>query len=316
MTMKNNDLILQGGLGNQLFQLAALLYFSEAGKKVLIINSGDTENYQKYSNGLFNYILPTDIEISVVKSNYLQTKTLNILTRISTWNNWKINKRARKFGRIILRRIRISFFTKQHQLIISQGVGFTLEESRSTDTSAAISNLYIGYFQSYKWLEKENVKNSMRKLELKIKNKNVEDFRIMALDEKPLIMHIRMGDYLHDPRFKIEEDYYNRALKYALANFEYVNNLWIFTNDLKNASNYFDIPLNLNIRWISSEDYSTSLSFEILRFGKNYIISNSTYSYWGALLSISTNVRVIAPKRWFNKYNEPLQLCPPDWIRL
>lgn len=314
--MKNNNIILQGGLGNQLFQLAALLYFTEAGKKVLIINSNDADNYQKYKNGLFNYTLPNDIEINIVKFLNFQRKTLNILTRVSTWSNWKMNRCARKIGKIILGSIESGFFSKQHHLIISEGVGFTLEKSDNTDTSAVIPKLFIGYFQSYKWLEKEYVKKSMKKIELKNRNQNIEDFRLISLDEKPLIMHIRLGDYLQDPRFKIEDDYYNRALKYAFANFVHVKNLWIFTNDMKSASKLIDIPVNVKIRWFSSEEYSTSVSFEILRYGQNYIISNSTFSYWGALLSFSANVNVIAPKRWFNMYTEPNQLCPPDWIRL
>ena len=50
---------------------------------------------------------------------------------------------------------------------------------------------------------------------------------------------------------------------------------------------------------------------------KDFIIANSTYSWWGAWISDSIDKKVIAPKKWFgvNNQNKSIEdLFPSDWI--
>ena len=49
---------------------------------------------------------------------------------------------------------------------------------------------------------------------------------------------------------------------------------------------------------------------------KNFIIANSSFSWWSAWLSPEKNKTVIAPKKWFNQNIDTSDLIPDNWVRL
>jgi hypothetical protein len=64
----------------------------------------------------------------------------------------------------------------------------------------------------------------------------------------------------------------------------------IFSDDIEKAKTIFT---NKDTVFYSGDTYD---SFKMMKACKNHIISNSTYSWWGAWLA---GGKVVAPARWF-----------------
>jgi hypothetical protein len=159
---------------------------------------------------------------------------------------------------------------------------------------------YTGYFQTEKYFYhcKEKLINSLRFRE---EHKKVIPF----CESKDLVsIHIRRGDYVgnkHHPL--ISMDYINQAKsKFEGKKFLIFSDdiEWCKTNKLgdyysENTSHYTDLY------WMTMCESS--------------IISNSSFSWWGAYLSNKS--KIVAPKNWFsgnNTRNSTKDLYCKDWI--
>jgi hypothetical protein len=303
---------LQGGLGNQLFQLAFAMYCGDFADTFLEIDLRDPSNLKKFNQGLSKFDLPDKPKIDYVKPNHFFRKLRNYLTRLSTTPNTKYWQTFNSvIGNMLI------FSTKNlhkmdSKVIVAKGVGF---DGDLISKLVKRNNYIIGYFQSFKWLEQNEIRVALRKLSLMEETETLSSLRNRSKVEKPTIIHLRFGDYLNDKTFKMHYEYYNLALRH-LQMISKIEHLWVFSDDEKRAREILEIPVGVVDRWIVGQSIEPAEAFEIMRLGYNYIISNSTYSYWAAVLSHQTETIVIAPAQWFNSDSDPVDLCPSEWIRI
>lgn len=149
-----------------------------------------------------------------------------------------------------------------------------------------------GYFQSEKYFK--DIEDEIRKdFSFSTDLVNVCEKFISEIDSNKEIIsiHIRRSDYLnlqsYHPPAPIE--YYSEALK----KFPELPVL-IFSDDADWCLNQelFDSD-----RFLISQNNNTDFDMCLISMCKYHIIANSSFSWWGAWLSNSTNV--IAPKVWF-----------------
>jgi len=112
--------------------------------------------------------------------------------------------------------------------------------------------------------------------------------------DNPIALHIRRGDFIinsgnHPP---LGLDYYEKALK----EFDDDRNVIIFSDDTKWCK---EQELFGSDRFIVAEDNDQFHDMCLMSLCNDFIIANSTFSWWGAWLG--NKGKVIAPKKWFGE---------------
>ena len=134
--------------------------------------------------------------------------------------------------------------------------------------------------------------------------------------DNPLALHVRRGDYVinSENHFNLPLEYYEAALKH----FDDDRNVIVFSDDSKwcHEQSIFD-----DDRFIISENTDNRVDLCLMSLCNDFIIANSTYSWWGAWLSSNKNKKVIAPVQWFGKTgytkdHDTKDLIPETWMRI
>ena len=130
--------------------------------------------------------------------------------------------------------------------------------------------------------------------------------RILDLDES-VSLHIRRGDYIKYG-MALPILYYERAIEKIK---EYYNDphLLVFSDDIDWVKNHFRTDVNCDYIF-NYGNYSDYQELMLMTRCKSNIISNSTFSWWGAWLNNNPDKIVVAPTRWFGDQKD---LALPEW---
>ena len=306
--MKRPSVVLMGGFGNQLFQLAFSLERYPNSPLNLETSLASPRVTLDGNIDLLNYLLPPDVTVEKIKSGRLARKLVNVMLRISIS---QASTRVKFFFVIVVSQILKISIMQNVRVVCPYGVGF----SKLNYKDPTKKDLVIGYFQSANFLGSktiETLKNMQYKKEIDGFKKYQED----ASTQNPIIVHVRLGDYEHEKGIGIlPNSYYLEALKIAVA--EYPDSpIWIFSNDIPSTIQRFREFDLKGVVYIDDNWNSASSTFEVMRLGSAYIIANSSFSYWAAMLSRNQNSLVIAPKPWFQGAESPNQILPANWITI
>lgn len=137
------------------------------------------------------------------------------------------------------------------------------------------------------WQDERYFKNYEKKI------KELYDVPKYNISKNDLIIHVRRGDYINNPRFNKSHFYCDlNWYKKAISHFNF-DKLHIVSDDNKWCKNSFAEynPIIPNLEEKNTLGYISSFN--------NIIISNSSFGWWGAYLSESSNV--IYPSLWYPK---------------
>jgi hypothetical protein len=306
--------VLTGGLGNQLFKYAYALHLSKKlhSRVWLSQGLGVPRSTIPGKADIDFYQLNEGIEIENPRFadpirrkflNFIHVKTLRHNESLASNN---INRIYKFFTSIILSILDI----KISRISVSDDLGF-VEISRTGH-----SRYHIGYFQTYRYLADLDLVEQLRNLELRFVGPELSALIEESKIEKPLILHVRLTDYLLHPSFgTVGPDYYERALNEAKKDFDF-ERIWVFSDDITMAKSKLQFLEEENVRFIAEVDNSPTATLEAMRLGYSFIIANSTFSWWSAMLSRNPSAKVIAPEPWFSSMKDPKDLIPPNWLRI
>lgn len=168
-----------------------------------------------------------------------------------------------------------------------------------------------GYFQSYKYIDGDLMRQLYampEDIKDKLKQKYGE-----VLKGPFTCIHVRRGDYCRLPhRFSIcSMKYFRKAIKEIGENTLFV----VISDDLKWCKENFK-----GENFVFADKGNSMLEdFYLQSLATNNIISNSSFSWWGAWLNDNPDKRVFYPTPWFGphySHYDTSDLCPDSWIAL
>jgi len=182
---------------------------------------------------------------------------------------------------------------------------FNYEKADAETNLLTISNTYLdGYWQSEKYF-------------IDYANKIRNDFAYYdnslqsLIEPNSISVHIRRTDYVTSNGYHpIQPISYFQLGIDAIGEY---NKIYIFSDDI----NWCKIHLKFkNI--IFMENRTGIEDMYLMSCCENNIISNSSFSWWGAWLNKNPKKKVIAPKKWFgptaNLYDG--DIVPESWIKI
>lgn len=305
------ELVLSGGLGNQLFLLAAGLSICRK-DQTLVINCslGQPRLSKNLAPDLLSFFIPKDIELKYSETSRLKKHLHLFLLKLASkqFSNSSLNRSyvlaKNTFGLLSKRFIFKKYF-------LSDGVG---SDPRLIETVG--SQRIIGNFHTFSYCsdpKSESVMHSLKLIEIK---SWLRELQAIANGVRPIVVQIRRGDYIGISELGIlDENFFLPLIKKLAAQFPQ-SEIWIFSDDYCDIFKYVPIDLYDRIRLIDADVSDSASNLEAMREGLAYIISNSTFGWWGAFLSKSLDPIVYCPSNWFNTLPNPNDLLPQKWIKV
>ena len=168
-----------------------------------------------------------------------------------------------------------------------------------------------GYFQTEKYFK--HIEKEIRS-DFTFKDEILNPCKEMIESvENPIALHVRRGDYIKNAEnhFNLPRAYYEAAL----SKFDDNRNVIVFSDDPVWCH---DEGTFVDDRFIISENEDNRVDLCLMSLCDDFIIANSSYSWWGAWLSANKDKTVIAPAQWFGKTgytkdHNTKDLIPNDW---
>ena len=291
MKRESVEVEIVGGLGNQLFGLAAGLYLARRTSSGLTLNLsqvgvGGTDHGKSIKEFNIPEVYFGDIEKITLKPNFI--------SRIS-------NKLAREF--LVYKKVRDSI----NEIYTAGELGF--EDDFATLTRPR----YIkGYFQTHVYTD--YVKSELREyLTLKSESNWYLDKVREIEQENPIAVHMRRGDYikLRDEFGVLDVEYYIGLTKNLIE--REVRPIWIFTDSPQIVREEILGTILQNAKIIEPPvGSSPNESMLLISKCNTIVMSNSTFSWWASYISAEGTL-IYAPHKWFRGRSDPANLIPPNW---
>jgi hypothetical protein len=295
---------LMGGLGNQMFQYALAYVLSKK----------------------YNTSLKVDLTLLNDRSQPHEVVTHRTLLLDQVFNI-RIEYADRKAIEYFNGKVYSSFIGKiynRFNLMIRQP-NLKIEKSRSFDPhflEAGENACIVGSFQSEQYFISHS--SAIKQL-YQFKNHLLTQSHDLAMqinNSQSVAIHVRRGDYVTSKMYRhtigtLPISYYEKAIAEITKR---VTNpvFYIFSDDIEWCSKEL-AHLPVSLVWVGAEHSGLHAAnhLQLLTLCKHFIISNSTFAWWGAWLSNHTEKVVIAPQQWFKKeaYNTN-SIVPTSWVKV
>ena len=298
---KRIQLILIGGLGNQLFQYFAGQYLAHKSGGVLRV---DPSLSQFGRSGHSDWI--NAVTLSMGSASRREQFSLTDLKSL-------VKRKVRDFlVRLISSKEMQLGVLHQYQ---SPVLGFDplLEEIKPPVT-------ITGYFQTWKYYRALADKGLVAEIQMKNPTNWFHE-KLSELDCQGNVLgvHVRRGDYVGNSDIgTLSVSYYEAAIRDLRARGANWDAIWIFSDDKEltqlEFKNFDGGGKQLHFVDPPKESHSFE-SMLLMSKCQSIVIANSTFSWWAATLGDPSKT-IACPSKWFAQMADPEDLYPESWIRV
>lgn len=215
--------------------------------------------------------------------------------------------------------INLNFLSKKKsQNIIKEFFGYfgffycTSENLLLPNSLKKAKKIYlVNYFQNkmYNYKVLNELKNQFKPINFD--QSKYEEFLCKVSDKSSVCVHIRQGDYINNKRHEVcNKTYYLEGIKEIKSRIQ--NPVFIiFSDDKSRVKEYFKHVPDVVFE---PENITDTDCLYLMSLCKNFIISNSSFSWWAQALSDNISKVVIAPDRWVNDPLIKYDLKDKNWI--
>ncbi|GAB1452501.1 alpha-1,2-fucosyltransferase [Draconibacterium sp.] len=275
------------GIGNQLFGYALGLYLSKKHKKELIIDLTKLNT--------INFLSKLGL-----KKDTMREFELDKIGFTDYAVNFQMSEYTRKLKYLGKRNILFADFRKSHKEL--------------ENVKAEMDIYCVG------WGDFDIVKEVLPEMREKFRpnfnlTKQFLEAKKIITEKNSVALHIRRTDFL-DPKIGLSfnhictDKYYENAIQFIKQKVENPYFI-IFSDDIEYAKENMDLENSYIVnRNTGYED------FYLMSLCRHFVLANSTYSFWGALLNDSNDKKVCVPEYWYNAPLRKADFIPPEWIQI
>lgn len=182
--------------------------------------------------------------------------------------------------------------------------------------SKILENRVFGFFQTYKYLNHPEVRNSIDALSLGSFSEWFGRCSSEMMEVPTISVHIRRGDYMNsrDSFGVLSAEYYTSAIRFTLENSSTkYSRVLVFSDDLALAKQLFsNLEISLPVQFAESPENYPEEILMLMSQSDALVISNSSFSWWAAQLGNKSKF-IVCPSKWFRGMLDPEDLLPPEW---
>ena len=276
---------LEGRLGNQLFQYAFIYAASKKnGTRFYLDKSVDYLLLDKYFNIERDFCQILDDHVFSIKGFKL------IFSHYARWS---------------------FYYLLKHLFFLKEETFSNLKSPSSQFDKVKDGRIYFGHFQSEEYfLNYKADINRLFSIKDIYKNQFDDVFKSLPKKAKYVVVHVRRTDYIQH-NWALVPQYYHEAIK----GIHHEKNYYIFISDdfdfVKSEFGY------LTNKYLSQNE--EIIDFQFLTKADICILSNSSFSWWGAWLNGKPGKTIIAPKLWLGEktgQEYPAKIIQAEWILL
>ena len=273
-----------GGIGNQLFQYV----------------------FGQYLRYRYNQEVLYD-DNSFLSTDKLRERELDALDTTITWDkHCRFSKYRGIKGRLL--RYCYQLLPKHHYVGLDEII-----PQRIKDNEEYFFQAYWQDSKYYQWLV-ANVPSFKLQSKSFPKELNAKRTQIESCPQS-VSVHIRRGDYFSPENISVygvcTEEYFERAASLMKKEVPGVR-FFVFTDDIEWVRRHIQLDDDAVI--VPNYEISQFAYIELMSLCKHHIISNSSFSWWGAVLNEQGGARVICPSKWTLTSDESIAL--DNWVKL